>query len=241
MKIKTFASRNFKEILRDPFSLIFGIALPVFLLILMNTIQKKAGVEIFELTNFTPGIAVFSFSFITMFSSVLIAKDRTSSFLTRLFASPMKASDYIIGYSLPLIPISILQAIICYGTALILGLEFSINIVYSILILIPVSLLFIATGLLIGTLCTDKQSSGVTSILIQIVALSSGMWFPLSAVGGVIETICKSLPYFHSVNLAKDVLLGSYSFMLTDILWIVGYTIVTFFIAIMLFRRKMKN
>lgn len=241
MKSIVYAKRTFKELIRDPFSLIFGIALPVLLLGLMHTIGKNADVNLFDLKSFTPGIAVFSFAFITLFSSTLISKDRISSFLNRLFSSPLKSKDYILGYSLPLIPIALMQSIICFGFAIIMGMKFNINVIYTILLLIPVSLLFIACGLLLGSLFTDKQAAPVSSIIVQVVALSSGMWFDLSLVGGIIETICKCLPFYHSVNLAKATLLNNYSNILPSLAWVLGYTIVLFIIAIIVFKKKMKN
>ncbi len=241
MKSIIYAKRTFKELIRDPFSIIFGIVLPIVLLLLMNTIQRNAQVNIFELENFTPGIAVFSFSFITLFSSTLIAKDRTSSFLNRLYSSPLKSYDYILGYSLPLIPIAFLQSIICYSTAILLGMNFSINIIYSIILLIPVSFLFIGFGLLLGSLFTDKQSAPISSIIVQIVALSSGMWFDLNLVGGIVEKISKILPFYHCVNLAKASLINNSSLIFTNLIWVVIYTILIFIIAIIIFKKNMKK
>lgn len=104
MRIKAFSVRCLKEILRDPLSLVFGIAFPLVLLFLMSAIQANIPVAMFQIERLAPGIAVFGLSFITLFSGSLIAKDRTSSFLTRLFASPMKSGEYIAGYTLPSSP-----------------------------------------------------------------------------------------------------------------------------------------
>jgi ABC-2 type transport system permease protein len=241
MKYAIFASRNIKELLRDPFSLLFGIGLPLFLLFIMTALQKSIAVDVFEIKNFAPGMAIFSFSFISLFSGMLISKDRSNSFLTRLFASPLSASDYILGYSLPLIPIAIMQSSICFVVAVFLGLNFNLNIFVAILALIPVSLLFIGIGLLLGTIFNDKQVGGITSILIQIIAFSSGMWFDLNLVGGAYKTISYSLPFSHAVDLTRAIILNDYSSLIENFLWVIGYTIIIFGFSIIIFRKKMKE
>lgn len=241
MKINIFSKRNLKELIRDPLSLVFGLALPIVLLLLISTMQQNIKVPIFEIDRFAPAMAVFSFSFITLFSGLLIASDRCSSFLSRLFASPMKARDYIIGYSLPLIPLGILQSIACFATGMIFGLDFNANLVLTILLLIPSLFLFIAVGILFGCLFNDKQVSGISSIVVQCAALLSGMWFDLSMIGGTFETICNFLPFVHAVDIAKLSMSGDFSNILPHLAWILGYTIVIFIASIIVFKRKMKN
>lgn len=241
MRSKIFALRNLKELLRDPLSLLFGIGLPVVLLILMSIIQKSTSVPIFELERFTPGIAMFSFSFITLFSAQLIAKDRNSAFLTRMFSSPLKAKDYIIGYSLPLIPVALLQVIICFITAIILGLKVSIDILITIILLIPSALLFIALGLLLGSVLDDNKTAPISSIIIQVTALSSGLWFDINMIGGTLKIISCSLPFYHSLELSKMALLNNYSNIFINLSIVSLYTLVIFILSIKIFKNKMTS
>lgn len=241
MRFKAFTSRNFKELIRDPFSLIFGIALPLFILILISSIQKNMAVDIFKIESFAPGIVIFSFGFISLFSGMLIAKDRSTSFLTRLFASPLKASDYIIGYSLPLLPIALLQCILCFIASFFLGLPININLLLAIVVLIPVAILFIGIGLLLGSMLTDKQVGGLGSVVIQVVAFTSGMWFDLNMVGGTFKTISYILPFAPALDATKAALTGNMSSILPGLLWVIGYAIAVFLIAILVFKKKMKS
>ena len=82
MRMINFAKRNFKELIRDPLSLIFSIALPIFLLFIFQ--QVNIPEDIYKIEKFTPGIIIFGFSFITLFTATLVAKDRGSSLLIRL-------------------------------------------------------------------------------------------------------------------------------------------------------------
>ena len=141
MRMINFAKRNFMELIRDPLSLIFEIALPLFLLFIFQQFDIPA--ENYRLENFTPSIILFGFSFISLFTATLIAKDRTSSFLIRLGTSPMKSSDYILGYILSLLPIVLIQNVLFFITAIVLGLEFSISIIPTILVSMVISIFFI--------------------------------------------------------------------------------------------------
>lgn len=123
MKLMAISSRTAKEILRDPLNLFFGLGFPVILLLLLSAIQANAPVELFALNRLTPGIAVFGLSFMTLFAATLLSRDRESALLQRLYTTPLKASDFIFGYALPLLPMALVQTVICYGTALLLGLQ----------------------------------------------------------------------------------------------------------------------
>ena len=235
------ASRNQKELLRDPLSFVFGLVLPIFLLYFVSILQKSAPADVFKMENFAPSIAIFSFSFISLFSGTLLAKDRSSSFLTRLFASPLSSTDYILSYSVPLIFVAILQTVICLTAAVFMGLPVTSNLMFTVVILIFISFLFIGIGLLFGALFTDKQVGGIFAVLVQVVALLSGMWFDLKLFGGVVEGISYALPFAHAVEVTRATMAGDLGGVLPHVLWVVGYTLVTFVAAVIVFKRRMKE
>ena len=212
MRVWAFAKRNLKELLRDPLTLFFGLGFPLVLLILMNVIQRNVPVPIFELDTLAPGIALFGLTFMALFSGLLIAKDRTSAFLARLTASPMTAADFLLGYLLPLLPLAVGQSAICLSVSVALGLPPSWNLPVVVASLIPSALLFIALGLLCGTLFNDKQVGGMCgAILTNVTAWLAGIWFDLSLVGGPFQTVAYALPFVHGVEGAKAALTGDWA------------------------------
>ena len=242
MKMLTFAGRTAKEILRDPLNLGFGLGFPLVLILLLSAIQANVPVPLFEIGHLTPGITVFGLSFMTLFSATIIAKDRGSSLLQRLYTTPLTPVDFILGYTLPIIPISVMQSIICYIIAIILGLDVTVNIIFAILLIIPVCLLFIALGLLCGSILNDKQVGGICgALLTNLSAWLSGVWFDLELIGGVFKKIAYCLPFVHAVELERAALAGNFSEILPHLLWVLGYTIVALAIAVLLFLRQMKK
>ena len=238
MRMLNFAKRNFKELIRDPLSLVFEIVLPIFLLFIFQ--QIKVPGEEYKLVNFTPGIIIFGFSFITLFTATLVAKDRGSSLLIRLGTSPMKSSDYILGYILSLIPIIIIQDVLFFIVAILLGLEISVSIIFTILVSIIVSMLFIAFGILIGSLVTEKASGGVGSIIVQLVAFTSGMYFSKDLVGKAFAKVCEVLPFESCLTIIKGVLNNKLSIITTrNIIVFSIYLIIVLVISVIVFKKKM--
>ncbi len=237
-----FAKRNTKEILRDPLTLIFGIGFPIVLLLLLRAIQTNVPIPLFAIEKLTPGITVFGLAFITLFSATIISKDRSSSFLQRLYTTPLKPTDFIFGYTLPFVPISVIQCVVCYIVALFLGLEPAKGIIYAVVLIIPVSVLYVALGLLCGSILNDKQVGGICgALLTNLSAWLSGVWFDLELVGETFKKIAYALPFVHAVEVEKAALNGNLNEIFPHIWWVIGYAAVFTALSIFVFLRKMKK
>ena len=241
-RMLTFAWRNTKEILRDPLNLCFGLGFPLVLILMLSAIQANVPVSLFEIGHLTPGITVFGLSFMSLFSATLIAKDRGSSLLQRLYTTPLTPMDFILGYTLPILPIAVAQSMVCYAVAILLGLEVTARILLAILLIIPISVLFIALGLLFGSVLTDKQVGGICgALLTNLSAWLSGTWFDLELVGGAFRSIAYALPFVHAVEMERAVLAGNYADILPHLWWVLGYAAVVLLAAVCLFLRQMKR
>ena len=242
MRMLTFAGRNTKEILRDPLTLFFGLGFPLVLLLLLSAIQANIPVPLFELQHLTPGITVFGLSFMTLFSATIIAKDRSSSLLQRLYTTPLTPTDFILGYTLPIVPVAVAQSVICYLAAILLGLDATINILYAVLFIIPVSVLYVAMGLLFGSFLSDKQVGGICGgLLTNLSAWLSGTWFDLNLVGGAFQKIAYALPFVHAVELERAVLAGDFAGIFPHLWWVLGYAALVLAAAVWMFLRQMKK
>ena len=208
MKMLTFSSRTAKEILRDPVNLGFGLGFPVVLILLLSAIQANVPVSLFEIEKLAPGMTIFGLSFMTLFSATLIAKDRESALLQRLYTTPLTAADFIFGYTLPILPVALAQAVLCFITAFILGMDITVNVLWAVLILIPASVFFIALGLLCGSVFNVKQVGGMCgALLTNLTAWLSGIWFDLDLVGGAFKKVAELLPFctLHPYFFARDI------------------------------------
>lgn len=242
MRVFAFSKRCAKEILRDPLNLIFGIGFPVVLLLLLSAIQANIPVDLFEIKTLAPGISVFGLSFITLFSATLVAKDRESSFLQRLYTTPLKASDFILGYMIPLIPMALAQGTVCYSVAVLFGLPFDLNVIYAIFMMLPASVFYISLGLLCGSFFSVKQVGGICgALLTNISAWLSGIWFDLELVGGLFCKIADFLPFIHAVELEKAIVNGNFSAITEHLFSVLFYMAITIAGAVALFLHQMKK
>ena len=242
MRMLTFAKRCAKEILRDPINLFFGLGFPLVLLLLLTAIQANVPADIFEINKLTPGITVFGLSFVTLFSATLIAKDRESAFLQRLYTSPLTGADFIAGYMLPLLPLATGQAVICYIFAVPLGLDVNINIIYAIIGIIPVSVFYISLGLLCGSVLSIKQVGGICgALLTNLSAWLSGVWFDLELVSGVFGKIANLLPFVHAVEMEKALFSGNFGAVTAHFIPVALYSAVVTAVAVFLFINQMKK
>ena len=242
MKMLTFAKRNAKEILRDPLTLFFGLGFPLVLILLLSAIQANIPVDLFEIGHLTPGITVFGLSFMALFSATLIAKDRGSSLMQRLYTTPLTSADFILGYTLPILPIAVAQCVICYVAAVVLGLDVTVGIFYAIVGILPISLLYIALGLLCGSALNDKQVGGICgALLTNLSAWLSGVWFDLELVGGAFKKIAYALPFVHAVDMERALLSGDFGGIFPHLWWVLGYAIGLLVLAVAVFLRQMKK
>lgn len=241
MKMLTFAKRNLQELLRDPLTLFFGAVFPLILLGLMHLIQRNIPAPLFVIDSLAPGVAVFGQSFLTLFSATLISKDRTTALTQRLMASPLTGADFILGYALPLLPLALLQSLICLLCAAPLGLSLA-HLPLTLAVLLLSSLVYIAMGLLFGSILTDKQVGGVCgALLTNLTAWVSGIWFDLKLIGGAFVKIAEVLPFYHAVEAARAAAVGNAAALPGHLAVIAAYAACLLVLAVFAFRRTMRG
>lgn len=250
-----FFKRNLKEVLRDSVIYIFCLLFPIAMLLLFNLINSFSGghTPTFEVKSIVPGIITFSYTFITLTLSLLISKDRQTSFLKRLYSSPLKSHNFIFGYAIVGVIIGLLQTIVCVITGGIITLfrggEFISlgGILLLIVSQLPVLIFCVFLGVVMGTLFSDKSAPGITSVLISASGILGGSWMPIETMGGF-ETFARFLPFYPSVYLGR-VTTGAYnafgvaytfnSFAVISLLTVLIYSVLSVILSIVIFKNSM--
>lgn len=248
-KISAFSLRNFKEIIRDPLSYIFCLGFPLVMLIIMtvinDSIPAQAGMTIFRIDNLAGGIAVFGLTFVMLFTCLNVAKDRSGAFLVRLYATPMRSGDFILGYILPTVLLAVLQIVITlaasFVVSLIVGIELNVlGLLLAVLTLLPTVVMLIACGLLFGTIFSEKAAPGLCSIVISLASFLGGVWFDADGLGGVMLKICEALPFYHAVKAARMACALEFEGYLPHFLITLAFCVVITAASVIVFRSKMK-
>ncbi len=250
-KITVFASRNTKEILRDPLSYIFCLGFPLVMLIVLSLVNEsippEAGMTMFIIDSLSGGIAVFGQTFVMLFTAITVAKDRSGAFLVRMYATPMTSGDFIAGYILPMLLISLIQNAITYAVSYVIALitDVTLNplgLLVSMVSILPSAVMFIGFGLLFGTLFNEKAAPGVCSIIISLGSFLGAIWFDADGTGGVMLTICKCLPFYYCTKTARSAMALEFGFekFLLPLIIVLACATVLSIVASAVFRTKMK-
>ena len=259
-----FTKRNLKEMMRDPLIYIFCAGFPIAMVLLFQVILHYSGdgkTVIFEVKSLIPGIMVFSYSILMLMSSLLISKDKSTAFLKRLYTSPMKSKDYIIGYFIPFFIIGLIQSVICIILGYIFGATSKTGFIpiykalLLILVMIPIMTINIFIGLIFGAILNDKAAPGISSIFISLSGIIGGAWMPLETMGDF-EVIAECLPFYPSVYLGRCIThathvltdeLGNttyYAFSDRGLLFLLitfGYLFIFGLLTILFFNKRLKN
>lgn len=239
-KLLTLVKRNIKEIVRDPLSVVFCIGFPIVMLVFMQLILSgmESVPENFKIDSYAVGICLFGYTFSMLFTATTIAADKNTEFINRLMIAPISKTKYLFSFVLAVLPITLLQTIIFFATALLFGFTFSFNLFLAILALIPSAIFFISLGILFGMLAkTEKHAGPLCSIIISVSMILGGVFMPVANMG-VFSDIVNALPFIHTLEIGTSVLAGNFLESLIHLAWIVGYTSLIWLIIALLNKLK---
>lgn len=239
MRSSQLVKRNLREIWRDPLSLGIGIVLPVVLLLVLQSIGGD-DVPFMTPTLLTPGVTLFGFVMLMFASAMILAKDRETALLSRLFTTPLRSSDFVAAYSVPYVLVAVVLAVVLFVIGGLLGLEIDGSVGLVVLILLMMAVFYIALGMILGSLFTVAQVSGGYAVVL-LLTIFGGAWFDLEEIGGVFLTVGDVLPFRHALDATRAVMADGAGLgdITGDLAWVAGYTVVTIVSAVLLFRRKM--
>lgn len=249
-RILTYAHRVTLELLRDPLSYVFALGFPLVMLGVMTlvnaSIPPEAAMDIFTLPALTPAVWIFGLTFLMLFTAQLLAKDRSEAFLIRLYLSPMTSADFLIGYLLPSAFLAIFQGGITFAAGAVIGLFTGevlslIGIFRSLVLSVPAILLFLSLGLVFGSVLSDRAAPGISSVVISASSLLGGIWMDVEMMGGVWLKLCRVLPFYHAVRLARAGVSGELDGIPLSLAVVFGYAAVLFVLAAVLFGRQRRK
>ena len=249
-RISAFAGRNLRELLRDPLSYLFCIGFPLVMLVIMTLVDRsipaQANMNVFHLDHLTPGIIMFGQTFVMLFTALTVSHDRAGAFLMRLYASPMTATDFAVGYILPMLVISVLQTAVTFAAAWVIALITGTTLsaggtLLCFVSMLPAAVMYISIGLLFGTIFHEKSAPGLCSVIISLNSFLGCIFFDADGTGGVLLTVCKCLPFYYCTKTARGAMLMN---LTAEQYWIpllvtVGSAAIALFLGMFAFSRRM--
>ncbi len=214
-RIRSLSHRTMLEMLRDPLSWVFSLALPLGLLGMFTLIDARipseAGVTQFRPAVIGPGMLIFSQSFLTLFVSLLVSGDRDNAFLTRLQVTPATPVDFHLGYTLPGLLLGLVQGFLTMAAtwflSLLRGEMLSVwGCLGTLLAGIPTLVFSIGLGIFLGSLLSPKAAPGISSVMITLSSFLGGCWMDITLMGYGFAAVCRFLPWYPAVRLGRAIL-----------------------------------
>jgi len=238
MRSAELARRNFKEVWRDPISLGLTVGLPIIMLVVLQALESADA--FFGVTSLAPGIALFGFVMLMFSAAMTLARDRESALFSRLLTTPLRPNDFAAGYSLPYLPVAVIQAVMIYAIGAFFGLEINGSVGLVVLVLLIMAVMFIALGMITGALFTLKQVPFVYMVVL-LLTIFGGAWMNLEDIGGAFKSVGALFPFAHALDATRAVMIDGADFgaIASDLYWVVAYTLVIAGLAVVAFRRRM--
>lgn len=233
MRFLELASRNFKEVWRDRTQMAFLLGMPLAFMLVFGLALGEGAINYIG-----PGGIVFALLILMPASASIMARDKETGMMPRLLTTPTKPWDFILGYSLPFIPMLIIQIAILIGIGYALGLRIEGNFALALLIFFLTGVSSIGLGMILGSLVKQAMHAQISWVLIVPMALISGAWGKFEGMPAFMNAIGKAFPSTYAIDSATPVILGTAGFsdVTTELLALLIFALVLFTVGALLFR-----
>ena len=216
----------------------WGIESPV----TVATRETEQRIENETVNFFAPGVIVFGLMILIPTGAMIIAGDRARGFLSRMLTAPVRPWEFILGYSLPFIPVLIVSTLIYMGVGMAMGLTIVGNLGIAFLLFFLIGLCSVGIAMAVGTLLKSESQSAICYIFIVPLAMISGAWFSVDGMPEAVKTVAEALPFIHAIDASRGIINGAaLSTVTTDLYWIAGWALAFFAAGIILFKKQMES
>ena len=191
-----------------------------------------------------PGIIIFGLLILIPTAARPIVRDKEKGFMSRLLTTPTRPLDFILGYSLSMVVITIAQIIIFMVAAWAIGMNIVGSFWLAFLVFFLTGLCSIGVGMVIASLSkTEQQAEPLCWLISMPLATLSGCWFSIEMMPQYLRGFAYAFPYAHSIGASRGVLIRGVGLEAIgpDFLFLIGWAVVIFAIGIILFRRSMRS
>jgi len=195
-----------------------------------------------------PGIFIFALLMSAIGVAGSLAREIESGTLERLKLSRMGSFDLLFGTLIPWSVLAIVQVVILFGVALLIGFSWTggiTSLILAVLVSIIAGVASVSLGLLIAAFAdTEQHASNLGTLIAVPLSFIVGAFFPLPKVpigklfGSTFE-IYDFLPWSHASDALRSLLVfGEGAKDITiDIAFLVFLTVLLFFIGVYFFSR----
>lgn len=191
-----------------------------------------------------PGLfAVILMAFPPLLTALAIVREKETSTIQQIYASPVTSAEFIAGKLLPYGLVAFLQVLLVVAVGV---LWFEIPFRGSLMLLLAVSGVYVLTtvaiGLLVSTVTRTQLAAMLLALIITLMPsfLFSGFLFPVFTMPFALQLYSQLFPATYFMEISRGVVLKGVSLesIWQPLLMLVIYTAVIFFFAASRLRQK---
>ncbi|MFX1322293.1 MAG: ABC transporter permease [Promethearchaeota archaeon] len=211
--------REILAFLRSKARIITSIAQGLFFLLVFSSGFSQFNIQIGDKfvdpkPYIASGITAMAILFTGMFGGLGLMRDNLFGFMKELMASPISRRTLMIGKTLGVAFLTLIQCIIFLIVSIIFGFfGYDITLIWTVLLIIPVALLagigIVGLSLIISTRIRDFQSFGlIQTFIVMPMFWLSGALMSINFFPNWMQIAMKWNPYTYTVDLFRFILLG---------------------------------
>ncbi len=159
---------------------------------------------------FAPGIMAFVITMITiMLTIVSIVRERTNGTMDRIFASPTKPHEVVLGYTLAFSLISLTQSCLLLGSAILL-FQMTIvgNVLFALVFIVIYAIGMQGLGTLISTVARNEfQAIQLVPLVFVPFILLGGIFWPVEAMPSFIRPLSSVIPLTYAAEGLRSIII----------------------------------
>ena len=170
---------------------------------------------------------------------ISLALERDGGLLTYKRALPMPPGAYLLGKMLmamlaaAVVIVLLLLMSVTMAHVSLTGMQAGMLLLTGVLGVLP----FCALGMLVGTLIKGQGAPGLLNLVYLPMSFLSGLWVPMNELPSVLQQIAPIWPSYHLHRVALAALDMGPGPVMGDIVVLIGFALVCFFIAARRLRR----
>jgi len=193
--------------------------------------------------SFAPGVVALAVLMVTtIFSVIMVVREKSGGMLERLFATPLKPVELVFGLALALAVIAFAQSVVVLSAAILL---FQIKVAGSIPLAFGVLLLFAignqGLGIMLSSAAKNElQAIQFVPLILFPSLLLTGVFFPLEAIPSAFRPFSYVVPLTYASDALHSIMLRGWGIVEigVDVVVLLMYDVLTLLGAAVFVRRQ---
>lgn len=176
----------------------------------MSTVDFVYGENVRFIDFFAPGIIGLVTTMITIILTIVsFVRERTSGTLDRLFVSPARPTDIVMGYTMTFSLIALFQSVeLVVVASLLFDVAFVGSIYFALVLIVLYAIGILGLGILLSTLAKNElQAIQFVPLVFMPSILLAGVLWPIESMPGFIRPVSSLIPLTYMADALRSVMI----------------------------------